>query len=370
VPIILHAGSTARFEMRHRIRLVQPRDLASSVKFLKIVEWTARSSPTASKTSRPRPPCASGSHVKPPKQDRLNQNQVKPDQRPGHEIPGRQICMNSSGKNFEDQDRTGATRLASSHGKWWRRGLKLGGLLAFLSPKKPGQRDTLASSAPLQTRNWARSWIAIVALLLVCIPIAAILLGYLRRPALGRQETSSGPLFGDSSGANGAKQKPAAGKPFPPPTEEPPALPVPAPPVPAAGPAPVPPRGSTQTTPSPHNPSTPSIRIPAPAPALPAQPPVVPVSPTPSVVPETFPARHDKHFGEECSGQLTLNATGLVFNCPGDSDETLRVTVNEIASADDNGIRLTSGKKYHFTIPGMSKDAQKALFRNWFTRVR
>jgi len=88
------------------------------------------------------------------------------------------------------------------------------------------------------------------------------------------------------------------------------------------------------------------------------------------VVPETFPARHDKRFGEECSGQLTLNATGLAFSCPDDSSETLRVTLNEIASADDNGIRLTSGKKYHFTIPGMSKDAAKALFRNWFNRLR
>lgn len=353
--------------MRDRIRLVQPRDLVSSVKFLKIGEWTARSSPTASKTSRPRSPCASVSNVKPTKQDQLNQNQEKQDQRPGHEIPGRQICMNPSGKNFEDQDQTGTTRLASSQGKWWRRGLKLGGLLAFLSPKKPGQRDVAASSAPRQTRSWARSWIATLSLLLVCIPIAAVLLGYLRRPAAGRQETSSGPLFGDSSIANGAKPKPAAGKPFPPPTEEPPAPPVPEPAVPAVGPAPGPPRGNTQTTPTPRNPSTPSIRIPAPAPILPAQPPVVPLSPTPSVVPETFPARHDKHFGEECSGQLTLNASGLVFTCP---DETLRITLNEIASADDNGIRLSSGKKYHFTIPGMSKDAQKALFRNWFNRLR
>ena len=304
MPIILHAGSTARFEMRHRIRLVQPRDLASSVKFLKIVKWTARSSPTASKISRPRPPCASGSHLKPPKQDRLNQNQVKRDQRPGHEIRGRQICMNSSGKNLEDQDRTGATRLASSHGKWWRRGLKLGGLLAFLSPKKPGQRDTLASSAPQQTRNWARSWIAIVSLLLVCIPIAAVLLGYLRRPAPGRQETSSGPLFGDSSGANGAKQKPAAGKPFPPPTEEPPALPVPAPPDPGGGPGAGPATGEHKTTPSPASPIHAVHPYPGSGSRLPAQPPVVPVSPTPCASPD-IPSRHDKHFGEECSGQLT-----------------------------------------------------------------
>lgn len=339
------------------------------MKFLKIVEWTARSFPTASKTSRPRSACASVSNVKPTKQDQLNQNQEKQDQRPGHEIPGRQICMNPSGKNFEDQDQTGTTRLASSQGKWRRRGLKLGGLLAFLSPKKPGQQDVAASSPSRPTRNWARSWIAMLSLLLVCIPIAAVLLGYLRRPAAGRQETSSSPLFGDSSLANGAKQKPAPGKPFPPPSEEPPAPPVLVPPGPA-GPAP----GTAQAAPSPHTsphtPASPSINVPAPAPVIPAQPPVIPASPTPSVVPETFAARHDKRFGEECSGQLTLNATGLAFSCPDDSSETLRVTLNEIASADDNGIRLTSGKKYHFTIPGMSKDAAKALFRNWFNRLR
>ena len=88
------------------------------------------------------------------------------------------------------------------------------------------------------------------------------------------------------------------------------------------------------------------------------------------MVPETYPARHDKRFGEGCSGQLTLNANGLEFTCPGDPDETLRAAFNQIASVDDNGIKLASGKKYHFTIQGMSKDAQRALFRDWFNRAR
>lgn len=88
------------------------------------------------------------------------------------------------------------------------------------------------------------------------------------------------------------------------------------------------------------------------------------------MVPETYHARHDKRFGEGCSGQLTLNASGLEFSCPGESDESLRVAFNQIASVDDNGIKLSSGKKYHFTIQGMSKDGERALFRNWFNRAR
>ena len=272
--------------------------------------------------------------------------------------------MNPSGKNFEDEDQPGATPPASSPGGWWRRGLKLGGLLALLSAKKPGQQNASASSVLRQIRSLARSWIVMVSLLLVCIPIAAVLLGYLRRPALGRQETSSGSLFGDSLSPTEAKPKPAPGKPFPLPSEAPPPS-VLAPP----GPTSLAPE-STQTAPLPHRPVSPSVAIPTPAPVLPAQPPVLPVSPTPSPVAETYRARHDKRFGNECSGQLTLDTNGLAFNCPDDADETLRVTVNEIASADDNGIRLASGKKYHFTIPGMSKDAEKALFRNWFNRVR
>ena len=84
----------------------------------------------------------------------------------------------------------------------------------------------------------------------------------------------------------------------------------------------------------------------------------------------TYPARHDKHFGGECSGQLTLNSTALVFHCPGDPGSSIQVAINQIAAVDDNGIRLTSGKKYHFTISGMNKSAEKALFSDWLSRIR
>jgi len=84
----------------------------------------------------------------------------------------------------------------------------------------------------------------------------------------------------------------------------------------------------------------------------------------------TYPARHDKHFGAGCSGQLTLNSTALVFNCPGDPGSGFQLPINQIDAVDDNGIRLLSGKKYHFTIPGMNKSAEKALFTDWLNRVR
>jgi hypothetical protein len=86
--------------------------------------------------------------------------------------------------------------------------------------------------------------------------------------------------------------------------------------------------------------------------------------------PTTYPARHDKHFGDSCSGQLTLNSNELVFQCPEDPGAGIQVAINQIDSVDENGIRLSSGKKYHFSIPGMSKNSEQALFTGWLNRVR
>jgi hypothetical protein len=110
------------------------------------------------------------------------------------------------------------------------------------------------------------------------------------------------------------------------------------------------------STPAPPPPATP-----------PASGPLAGKAPFPAV---TYPARHDKHFGDECSGQLTLNSSGLYFSCPGNSGEAVQADVNQIEDVDDNGIRLLSGKKYHFTIPGMSKDGERALFADWLIHVR
>jgi len=85
--------------------------------------------------------------------------------------------------------------------------------------------------------------------------------------------------------------------------------------------------------------------------------------------PVVYPARHDKHFGG-CSGQLTLNTGGLNFNCVSDPGDSVHVELNEIGAVDENGIQTTSGKKYHFTISGMSKPGTQQLFSNWLHQVR
>ncbi|WP_109487647.1 hypothetical protein [Occallatibacter savannae] len=85
--------------------------------------------------------------------------------------------------------------------------------------------------------------------------------------------------------------------------------------------------------------------------------------------PVVYSARHDKHFGG-CSGQLTLNAGGLNFNCASEPGDSINVGLNDIGAVDENGIQTTSGKKYHFTITGMSKPGAQQLFSNWLHQVR
>jgi len=85
--------------------------------------------------------------------------------------------------------------------------------------------------------------------------------------------------------------------------------------------------------------------------------------------PVIYSARHDKHFGG-CSGQLTLNTSGLNFRCAENPGDSIQVSLNEIGAIDENGIQTLSGKKYHFTITGMSKPAAQQLFSNWLHQVR
>jgi hypothetical protein len=120
----------------------------------------------------------------------------------------------------------------------------------------------------------------------------------------------------------------------------------------------------------------PQTQVPAPMGAAPpaplagAVPPPPVAAPNSPYTPMTYPARHDKRFGDSCSGQLTLNSSELVFQCPEDPHGSVQVAINQIESVDENGVRLTSGKKYHFSIPGMSKDSEQALFAGWLHRVR
>jgi hypothetical protein len=114
------------------------------------------------------------------------------------------------------------------------------------------------------------------------------------------------------------------------------------------------------------------------APVTPALPQYANTAPAPSAAattakapftPVIYPARHEKHFGG-CSGQLTLNAGGLNFHCAEDPGDSIQVALNEIGAIDENGIQTTSGKKYHFTISGMSKPAAQQLLANWLHQVR
>jgi hypothetical protein len=94
----------------------------------------------------------------------------------------------------------------------------------------------------------------------------------------------------------------------------------------------------------------------------------------------TVPAIHQKAFGRSCSGHLTLTATNLHFECrtadghAADSGRNVDVAVEEVRSADRNGIVLRGGQRYHFTVsssPGvvMSDEETRAFFQNWVNRI-
>jgi hypothetical protein len=119
---------------------------------------------------------------------------------------------------------------------------------------------------------------------------------------------------------------------------------------------------SAQIAPSPA--TTPVVPAPIPAGAPPA-----PVSAArPAYAPLSYNARHDKAFGG-CSGQLILSGAGLQFTCPGNSQDSMQIAVSEISGIDENGVRLASGKKLHFSITGMTKPNEQALFTDWFNRL-
>ena len=102
---------------------------------------------------------------------------------------------------------------------------------------------------------------------------------------------------------------------------------------------------------------------------MPAAAPPAPVSTSRApYAPLFYNARHDKAFGG-CSGQLILSSTGLQFNCPGNSEASLQIAISEISGIDENGVRLASGKKLHFSISGMTKPNEQALFTDWFSRL-
>jgi len=196
--------------------------------------------------------------------------------------------------------------------------------------------------------------------ILLCLPIAGMILGYLSRPPAGTASIT--PDGASSEASYGRIPKPAPGRPLGAPSQAPP--PTIAPPA----PAPLAPESPPQIA-IPQRPVAP-VRTPVPQPSTPAPPPPVPAAGRTPFAAVSYPARHDKHFGGECAGQLTLNSTELVFHCPADPGSGFQVAIHQIDSVDDNGIRLVSGKKYHFTISGMDKRAERTLFVDWLNRVR
>jgi hypothetical protein len=249
----------------------------------------------------------------------------------------------------------------------------LGRWKSIWTPKNRGGIDGASAlypgsaAAPSRWKSWpVKNWPVTVLLLLLFIPLVGVTVGYLTRLKSGTGSTA-GSVVGNSIGtlSHGTTAKPAPGKPLVPEPEPPPASPPPrvlAPAAPQRPPAPASPPQSAATAP---------LSVPAPPAAFKSAPPPVPAvaagTPYPQVV---YPARHDKHFGESCSGKLTLNSSGLLFDCPDDPGGGVQVAINQIGSVDENGIRLTSGKKYHFSIPGMTKISEQELFADWFNRVR
>jgi hypothetical protein len=260
--------------------------------------------------------------------------------------------------------RLGAAPDTAAQRHSWRTGWNAGLLRAFWAHRPgshPGRAGSSVRVSPRPAGGWV--WILIMSGILVCLPVVGMVLGYLTRPPAGTASITPGGAYSEASQASAANiPKPAPGKPW-------------------LSASQAPPPTITSPTPAPIAPVTPP-EIAAPAKPLapmttpaPQPPPVVPPLSVPAAAKApfqavTYPARHDKHFGGECEGQLTLNSTGLAFTCPGRPDSGLQVAINQIASADDNGVRLTSGKKYHFTIVGMNKGAERALFADWLSRLR
>lgn len=197
---------------------------------------------------------------------------------------------------------------------------------------------------------------------LIAVPLAIAVIWLASRTGPIKRVAELGHVSSPSTlPAVGTKPKPPAGKPF-----LPPATPAPLPPLPnwsnlqPANPG----RGS----PTPGAPGSAAAAV-APAPMPGAASPSSVSAGRPAYAPLSYNARHDKVFGGGCSGQLILTSAGLQFNCPDDTHGSLQIALSEISAVDENGVRLTSGKKLHFSITGMTKPNAQAVFTDWFNRL-
>ena len=233
-------------------------------------------------------------------------------------------------------------------------------------PTHPESSDAVKTQFPSRRASKIFLSISIAILLLIAVPIILIIRAESGRPHYYRQGKS---VVSRSESLLGMNQ--VSNKPKPSPYKYTLALPV----TKASSPIVItPPRTQPQyagPSVAPQIPSqagTVSPALPQMANNMPA-PPAAAAGARVPFTPVVYQAHHDKHFGG-CSGQLTLNSGGLNFNCTSDPGDSVQVGLNEIGSVDENGIQTTSGKKYHFTISGMSKPGIQQLFSNWLHQVR
>jgi hypothetical protein len=226
-------------------------------------------------------------------------------------------------------------------------------------------------------KSWA---ILVAAVVLLAIPISYGVIQYLDAPGALRRVTKGTPAGKSLLGfTQAAKPKPSPDTPLVPAAQQQhftnPTTWTPGPPPqsPWVAETPQQPAVMPPSLPGQVQPQTSNLPPSAPPPVASIAPtarpqPVVPGKP--AFAPLSYPAKHDKLFGDSCVGQLTLNATGLSFSCPGNPGAAVQIPLNQIGAVDENGILLVSGKKYHFSIRGMSKDAEQQLFSNWLHRAR
>lgn len=76
-----------------------------------------------------------------------------------------------------------------------------------------------------------------------------------------------------------------------------------------------------------------------------------------------FPAHH--LGAHHCEGELIFSSKTIEFHCFKNAKKNFTVEREAVDKADDNGIKLRSGAKYHFNIAGFTKDGTRSLFGRW-----
>ena len=270
---------------------------------------------------------------------------------PGHPLPRKAVAARSSGSDSWLQVFKRALRLSTG---------------ARGTHTQPESGDVVKTTYSSSLAPKILAGLAVAVLLVIAIPIALIIRAESRPSHVYRQGKS---VVARGESLLGMAQQGSA-KPKPSPYKYTLATPITRPSTPIVF-TPHPQQQSTTPRVTPQIPSqaapvTPAL--PQTASNMPPPPPAATGGRVP-FTPVAYPARHEKRFGG-CAGQLTLNTGGLNFSCAENPGDSIQVGLNEIGAVDENGVQTLSGKKYHFTISGMSKPAAQQLFANWLHQVR